>query len=60
MQYVKRVNKESNIEMLFQHRAKKVLELIHTDLCGPITPNSLGGSRFFMLIIDDYSQMTWV
>lgn len=41
-------------------RAKKVLELIHTDLCGPITPNSLGGSRFFMLIIDDYSRMTWV
>ena len=43
-----------------EFRAKKVLELIHTDLCGPITSNSLGGSIFFMLIIDDYSRMTWV
>jgi GAG-pre-integrase domain len=27
------------------YRTKKVLELIHTDICGPITPNSLGKHR---------------
>ena len=36
------------------------LELIHMDICGPITPISLGGSRYFLLIIDDYSRLTWV
>ena len=30
------------------------------DICGPITPLSLGGSRYFLLIIDDFSRLTWV
>ena len=36
------------------------LELIHTDICGPISTPTLGGSRYFLLIIDDFSQLTWV
>ena len=36
-------------------RAKKPLELVHTDLCDPLTPNSCGGKRYFPLFIDDYS-----
>ena len=39
-------------------RATEPLELIHVDICGPITPPTLGGSRYFLLIIDDYSQLT--
>lgn len=34
--------------------------LVHIDICGPITPKSLGGLKFFMLIIGDFSRMTWV
>ena len=30
------------------------------DICGHITPTSLGGSRYFLLIIDDYSRLTCV
>ena len=41
-------------------RATEPLELIHIDICGPITPTTLGGSRYFLLIIDDFSQLTWV
>nr|GEU61793.1 retrovirus-related Pol polyprotein from transposon TNT 1-94 [Tanacetum cinerariifolium] len=41
-------------------RAKKPLQLIHTDLCGPITPPSHGKNLYFMLFIDDYSRKTWV
>jgi transposase InsO family protein len=41
-------------------RATKVLELVHTDLCGPMEVESMGGSKYFMLFIDDYSRMTWV
>lgn len=31
-------------------RAKKVLELVHTDICGPITPLSNGNKRYFNLV----------
>ena len=41
-------------------RTTKVLELVHTDLCGPMEVESMGGSNYFMLFIDDYSRMTWV
>ncbi|KAL0341549.1 UNVERIFIED_CONTAM: Retrovirus-related Pol polyprotein from transposon RE1 [Sesamum calycinum] len=40
-------------------RAKAVLELIHTDVCGPMR-TSHEQNRYFILFIDDYSRMTWV
>jgi transposase InsO family protein len=42
------------------YRAKKMLELVHTDICGPITPNSLGKHQYFITFIDDFSRRTWV
>jgi transposase InsO family protein len=42
------------------YRAKKVLELVRIDICGPITPNSLGKHRYFIIFIDDFSRRTWV
>lgn len=38
----------------------RLLELIHTNLCGPTRMKSLQGDRYFMLLIDDYSRMAWV
>ncbi|KAE8735701.1 UDP-Glycosyltransferase superfamily protein isoform 3 [Hibiscus syriacus] len=37
-------------------RAKKPLELIHTDVCGPIKPSSLGNNNYFLLFIDDFQE----
>lgn len=36
-------------------RASGVLELVHADLCGPMKTESLGGTKYFLLFIDDYS-----
>lgn len=36
------------------------MELIHSDICGPITPTSNGGKRYFITFIDDFSRKTWV
>jgi hypothetical protein len=36
------------------------LELIHTDLCGPLLQKSLTGSRYILTFIDDYTRRSWV
>uniref|UniRef100_A0ACD6A031 Uncharacterized protein n=1 Tax=Avena sativa TaxID=4498 RepID=A0ACD6A031_AVESA len=41
-------------------RAKKALELVHTDLCGPITPPTSGGRKYFILIVDDHTRYMWL
>ena len=37
-----------------------MLQLVHGDLCGPITPATHGGRRYFLLLIDDCSQFMWL
>ena len=39
------------------YSSKEVLELVHTDLCGPITLQSYYGSRYFIMFVDYYSRM---
>jgi len=36
------------------------LELVHSDVCGPLETPSLGGSRYFVTFIDDFSKWTFV
>ena len=43
-----------------KRRTKGVLELIHTDLCGPMETTSIGGSKYFLTFIDDYSRNIFV
>jgi hypothetical protein len=49
-----------------QHRAKNIvtttrpLEMLHMDLFGPIAYISIGGNKYGLVIIDDYSRFTWV
>jgi hypothetical protein len=43
-----------------QRRATEVLELFHRDLCGPITPATPSGKRYFLLLVDDHSRYMWV
>lgn len=41
-------------------RASKQLQLVHSDLCGPITPGSNSDKRYIISFIDDFSRKTWV
>ena len=41
-------------------RATHKLELIHSDICGPMSTTSLSNNVYFALFIDDFSRMTWV
>ena len=36
------------------------LELLYVDLMGPTRTENLGGKRYIMVIVDDFSRYTWV
>lgn len=41
-------------------RSKEVLEVIHSDVVGKISPPSLGGSNYFVVFTDDFSRHSTV
>jgi transposase InsO family protein len=41
-------------------RASEKLQLIHSDLCGPITPTTMSNKRYILTFIDDFSRKTWI
>lgn len=41
-------------------RKTEVGELIHTDLCGPMSEESIGGAKYFLLLKDDCSSFRHV
>ncbi|GKV37176.1 hypothetical protein SLEP1_g45235 [Rubroshorea leprosula] len=42
------------------HKASMKLQLVHTDICGPMKTVSLSGNRYFLIFIDDFSIFCWV
>ena len=40
--------------------AKEQLELVHSDLCGPMTIQAIGGFEYFITFIDDYSMYGYI
>lgn len=42
------------------YTAKEGLEIVHGDLCGPITPATKAGNKYFLLLVDDYTRVMWV
>ena len=42
------------------YRAKEVLDLVHTDLCGPMSTSARGGYEYFITFIDDYSSYGYI
>ncbi|KAI5313515.1 hypothetical protein L3X38_042691 [Prunus dulcis] len=41
-------------------RASHPLELVHTDICGPMKTDSISGNKYFLLFTDDCTRMSWV
>jgi hypothetical protein len=53
----------NNIKNRFPKRDNKaegVLELIHSDVCGPMPSSSISGYEYYVSFIDDYCRKTWV
>jgi len=41
-------------------RAKGILEVVHSDVFGPMVVPSLGGSLYYVSFNNDFSTMTWL
>jgi hypothetical protein len=43
-----------------KYRAKHAIDLVHGDLCGPVTPATPSGNKYFLLLVDDMSRFMWL
>jgi hypothetical protein len=41
-------------------RATGILDLIHSDVCGPMSSASLTGFLYYVVFIDDFSRKSWI
>jgi len=41
-------------------KSKNILEIIHSDVCGPMQTTTPGGKRYVLTMIDDYSSYTQI
>ncbi|GKF11042.1 retrovirus-related pol polyprotein from transposon TNT 1-94 [Tanacetum coccineum] len=39
--------------------SKRLLQILHMDLCDPMRVESFNGKRYVLVIVDDYSRYTW-
>jgi hypothetical protein len=43
-----------------RHRSKEILDLVHSNVCGPMLVASISGSMYYVSFIDDFSRKTWI
>ena len=52
-----------NVKSLFpssDSKAKGVLDIVHSGVCGPMTATSLSGYVYYVSLIEDFSRKTWI
>jgi hypothetical protein len=52
-----------NTKKAYPHNNRKsngILDLIHSDLCGPMIVPSMNGFLYYIMFIDDCSRKTWI
>ena len=52
--------KRTSFPQAAKYRTKEELELVHGDLCGPISPPTPAGNVYFLLLVDDMSRFMWL
>ena len=58
--YLARKQRRLSFPKMAMYRAAEAHELVHGDLCGPITPAMHGGRKYFILLVDDCSRYMWL
>jgi transposase InsO family protein len=52
--------KRSPFPLQAKWQAEGLLNLVHRDLCGPISPATPSGKKYFLLLVDDKSRHMWL
>jgi hypothetical protein len=52
--------KRATFSSVARYHAEEKLELVHGDLCGPVTPTTPGAKRYSFLLVDDVSRYMWL
>lgn len=52
--------KMTRIPFGIRTKSSRILEIVHSDVCGPVTPESYDGNKYFVTFIDDFSNFTAV
>ena len=52
--------KQTNVGKKDVNMCGDILELIHTDICGPFPTSSWNGQQYFITFIDDYSHYDYI
>ena len=55
-----RQDDQDAIHRFSRERASDLLELIHTDVCGPMSSTARGGFQYFITFTDDLSRYGYV
>ena len=43
-----------------EHKSKEPLNLVHSDVCRPMSVHSFSGYSYCVTFIDDYFRKTWI
>ena len=41
-------------------RSSCILEVVHSDVCGPFEEHIIGGNKYFVSFVDEFSQKLWI
>jgi len=52
------VNKQGEIFKNLCHKRQR-LDVVYSDVCGPMQAETPGGSKYFVLFINDWTRKTW-
>ena len=55
--------KEKNMKKAFpssEIKSKGILEIIHSNVCGPMSSSSLSRYVYYVSFIDEFSRKTWI
>jgi hypothetical protein len=52
--------RQASFAQAARFRAEEHLELVHGDLCGPISPTTAGGKKYFLLLVVDATRYMWI
>jgi hypothetical protein len=58
-EYVQAKQQKNNFSKDVGSKSKAILEFIYSDVCGPLWVDSIGGNRYFVTFIDDFSRKLW-